>query len=104
MAFTDCHAEIVSRRCLVEFLYRQLEQMEGHIRREGWPNPEVTSDGDPAATDNFSIFIPRLSGRGYKLKVSLLGERNLNTFTRSIFAYPAKLKFMSRTVSVSTCT
>jgi hypothetical protein len=46
----DCHAEIISRRCLCDFLYRQLEVLP--------VNPVE------------SIFTARDDGRGYRLKVS----------------------------------
>lgn len=50
----DCHAEIVSRRCLLEFLYKQIEKFEN-----GKPLPS-------------SIFEPNIEQgmlKGYKLKV-----------------------------------
>ena len=57
--FLDCHAEIISRRCLLEFLYKQIEQFEN-----GKPKP-------------YSIFEPKISQGitiGYKLKVIFIIE------------------------------
>ena len=56
----DCHAEIVSRRCLVDFLYRNLEL---HLE---------DAAGGPGEIDN-SVFVknPPEAGGGYKLKVKM---------------------------------
>ena len=59
--FTDCHAEIVSRRCLLSFLYSQLEKISE----------------DPSAT---SIFVSRQpDGGGYKLKPEVRFHLYINT-------------------------
>ena len=58
---TDCHAEIVSRRCLLSFLYSQLEKISE----------------DPSAT---SIFVSRQpDGGGYKLKPEVRFHLYINT-------------------------
>lgn len=56
--FVDCHAEIISRRCLLEFLYKQLELFE---------------NGNPAPSSIFESNVSNVDGtvNGYKLKVSL---------------------------------
>ena len=56
--FLDCHAEIISRRCLLEFLYKQLELFE---------------NGNPAPSSIFESNVSDVDGtvHGYKLKVSL---------------------------------
>lgn len=55
---TDCHAEIVSRRCLLSFLYSQLENLS--------QNEE-------------SIFEPREKHGGYKLKSGIRFHLYINT-------------------------
>ena len=57
----DCHAEIVSRRCLVDFLYRHLEL---HLE-----------DGD---VNNQSIFVKKSDGSGYNLKVRRITSSSLS--------------------------
>ena len=56
--YLDCHAEIISRRCLLEFLYKQLELFE---------------NGNPAPSSIFESNVSDVDGtvNGYKLKVSL---------------------------------
>ena len=56
--FLDCHAEIISRRCLLEFLYKQIELFE---------------NGNPAPSSIFESNVSTVDGtvNGYKLKVSL---------------------------------
>ena len=52
----DCHAEIISRRCLVEFLYKQIEKF-----KNGYPSP-------------LSIFEAKMEQgkrKGYRLKVTI---------------------------------
>ncbi|XP_041458711.1 double-stranded RNA-specific editase 1-like [Lytechinus variegatus] len=49
LALNDCHAEIISRRCLIRYLYSQLKLF-------------LDNQGDS------SIFVPHPSGRGYKLR------------------------------------
>jgi hypothetical protein len=64
----DCHAEIVSRRCLVHYLYMQLESL---------------------ACGEDSIFIPRSpenSQGGYKLKVCTIVLISLSTLCRVQFS------------------
>ncbi|XP_078465159.1 double-stranded RNA-specific editase 1-like isoform X2 [Lampetra planeri] len=51
LALNDCHAEIVSRRCLLRFLYSQLEMLAG--------------EGD---AEDGCIFCEREGGGGYQLK------------------------------------
>jgi hypothetical protein len=67
ISFSDCHAEIISRRCLCEFLYRQLELFS--------VNPVE------------SIFMPRDDGRGYKLKVNIVCffKRSFYTWTVAFY-------------------
>lgn len=58
-SLNDCHAEIVSRRCLLSFLYSQLENL---------------------ITDQDSIFEPRRpSGQGYRLKDGIRFHLYINT-------------------------
>jgi len=59
-SLNDCHAEIVSRRCLLSFLYSQLENLSE----------------DPSAS---SIFVSRQSGAGYKLKPEVRFHLYINT-------------------------
>lgn len=59
-SLNDCHAEIISRRCLCAFLYQQLEML--------------LSD-QPGQ----SIFVPRDSGKGYKLKEKTRFHLYINT-------------------------
>ena len=56
--YLDCHAEIISRRCLLEFLYKQLELFE---------------NGNPAPSSIFESNVSDVDGtvNGYRLKVSL---------------------------------
>ena len=57
LIIADCHAEIISRRCLLEFLYKQIEKFEN-----GCPSP-------------LSIFEAKMEqGRikGYRLKVIII--------------------------------
>ncbi|XP_072173490.1 double-stranded RNA-specific editase 1-like [Diadema setosum] len=49
LALNDCHAEIISRRCLVRYLYSQLEL---YLQNQG----------------EKSIFVPNPNGQGYKLR------------------------------------
>merc|ERR1712223_238040 len=59
-SLNDCHAEIVSRRCLLSFLYSQLENLS--------ENPSASS-----------IFVSRQSGGGYKLKPEVRFHLYINT-------------------------
>merc|ERR1712223_1887000 len=59
-SLNDCHAEIVSRRCLLSFLYSQLENLS--------ENPSGSS-----------IFVSRQSGGGYKLKPEVRFHLYINT-------------------------
>jgi len=60
-SLNDCHAEIVSRRCLLSYLYSQLEKFSE----------------DPSAT---SIFVSRQpDGGGYKLKPEVRFHLYINT-------------------------
>ena len=62
---SDCHAEIVSRRCLLSFLYSQLENL---------------------ITDHESIFQPRSQGqKGYKLKDGIRFHLYINTGKRMYY-------------------
>ena len=63
-ALNDCHAEIISRRCLVDYLYRHLEKIAG-------VNPE--------GNDEDAIFTPRPCGNGYKLKDNIRFHLYINT-------------------------
>jgi len=67
-ALNDCHAEIVSRRCLVDFLYRNLEL---HLE---------DAAGGPGEIDN-SVFVKNSpeAGGGYKLKDSIKFHLYINT-------------------------
>ena len=71
--FLDCHAEIISRRCLLEFLYRQLELFE---------------NGNPAPSSIFESNVSNVDGtvNGYKLKVSL-NELSLAPLHFTLFLY-----------------
>jgi len=63
-SLNDCHAEIVSRRCLLEFLYKQIEKFEN-----GKPLPS-------------SIFEPNIEQgmlKGYKLKEKVRFHLYINT-------------------------
>jgi len=60
-ALNDCHAEIISRRCLMEFLYSQLEQV-------------AMGDGDIDGT-----ILIKAEGGGYKLKENLRFHLYINT-------------------------
>ena len=60
-ALNDCHAEIISRRCLMEFLYSQLEQV-------------AMGDGD----SNGTVLIKAEAG-GYKLKENIRFHLYINT-------------------------
>ncbi len=60
----DCHAEIVSRRCLCEFLYQQLEILVG--------GNQLQKDEEKEKHDSLSIFESRPDGKGYRLKVRIL--------------------------------
>ena len=62
-ALNDCHAEIISRRCLVDYLYRQLEKIAG-INVEG---------------NEDTVFTPRPCGNGYKLKDNIRFHLYINT-------------------------
>ena len=52
----DCHAEIVSRRCLLEFLYKQIEKFE---------------NGYPMSSSIFEAKLENGEVKGYKLKVTI---------------------------------
>ena len=65
-ALNDCHAEIVSRRCLVDYLYRQLEKIAG-----------VSTEGSDEEGD--SIFVPRPCGSGYRLRDNIRFHLYINT-------------------------
>ncbi len=58
----DCHAEIVSRRCLLSFLYSQLEMLSSE-----------------AGSKEKSIFLPRLAGGGYQLRPDIRFHLFINT-------------------------
>jgi len=60
-ALNDCHAEIISRRCLMEFLYSQLEQV-------------AMGDGNIDGT-----ILIKAEGGGYKLKENLRFHLYINT-------------------------
>merc|ERR1719233_2210799 len=60
-ALNDCHAEIISRRCLMEFLYTQLEQV-------------ARGNGDVDGT-----ILLKAEGGGYKLKENLRFHLYINT-------------------------
>ena len=63
-ALNDCHAEIISRRCLLDYLYRQLEKIAGV---------------DPAGNEEESIFTPRPCGNGYRLRDNVRFHLYINT-------------------------
>ncbi|XP_066244792.1 double-stranded RNA-specific editase Adar isoform X2 [Euwallacea similis] len=60
-SLNDMHAEIVARRCLVNYLYDQLE---------------LLTDEDTAST---SIFVPRANNRGYELREGIEFHLYINT-------------------------
>jgi len=62
-SLNDCHAEIISRRCLVDYLYSQLEA--------------ISSSGGSVPSD--SILMPNTSGGGYKLKPGVRFHLFINT-------------------------
>ena len=53
----DCHAEIISRRCLVEFLYKQIEKFE---------------NGCPSPLSIFEAKMEQGKSKGYRLKVTII--------------------------------
>lgn len=62
----DCHAEIVSRRCLVRFLYNQIEKCLDSIRDR---------------KKNNSIIEPLVEGAGYRVKPQFKFHLYVNTAT-----------------------
>ncbi|XP_032386988.1 double-stranded RNA-specific editase B2 isoform X2 [Etheostoma spectabile] len=80
----DCHAEVLSRRALVRFLYAQLELL---LR-------------DPAASEEQSIFVPNPGGGGVRLQDGVLfhmyvssspcGDARLNCPYETTAAYPSR--------------
>jgi double stranded RNA-specific editase B len=65
-SLNDCHAEIISRRCLLEFLYKQLELFE---------------NGNPAPSSIFESNVSNVDGtvNGYKLKENIRFHLYINT-------------------------
>ncbi|XP_066156487.1 double-stranded RNA-specific editase Adar isoform X4 [Euwallacea fornicatus] len=87
-SLNDMHAEIVARRCLVNYLYDQLELLtnEGEAKPEierifFRPGMELAKDFpyhnlDTAST---SIFVPRANNRGYELREGIEFHLYINT-------------------------
>ncbi|XP_069026084.1 double-stranded RNA-specific editase B2-like, partial [Embiotoca jacksoni] len=81
---SDCHAEVVSRRALVRFLYTQLELLLCK----------------PADVEEESIFVPNKSGGGFRLRDGVLfhmfvssspcGDARLNCPYETTAAYPSR--------------
>ncbi|XP_039672757.1 double-stranded RNA-specific editase B2-like [Perca fluviatilis] len=81
---SDCHAEVVSRRALVRFLYAQLELL---LR-------------EPADSEEQSIFVPNKGGGGFRLQDGVLfhmyvssspcGDARLNCPYETTAAYPSR--------------
>ncbi|XP_034744421.1 double-stranded RNA-specific editase B2-like isoform X2 [Etheostoma cragini] len=79
----DCHAEVLSRRALVRFLYAQLELLL-----------------DPAGSEEQSIFVPNTGGGGVRLQDGVLfhmyvssspcGDARLNCPYETTAAYPSR--------------
>ena len=63
-SLNDCHAEIISRRCLLEFLYKQLE---------------VFDSGNPTEASIFERKITNHRHHGYKLKDTIRFHLYINT-------------------------
>ena len=59
LALNDCHAEVITRRCLRRFFYQQLSMLTTN-------NQANTPNNSQAC-----IFMPREQGKGYKLKPNI---------------------------------